>query len=241
MVITTCRHLFPPFYDYGHCMVACRIENRTNSTTISTRQSGLGEDTWIQVKPLSTRKYSWDDPYGQKAIDVSIQKGDIACVLCVDLENPIRSYTSFSEHGLKFSIVEVSDTKILKFTDSLRKEEVYGSPGSELIDHQASALKENEIEPDAKPLELIVELGVVGISLIDHKPRELLYLHLQKVFISYMTGYGSGTTSRYGLQLTFCFINILSRHVHVQKSPFSSLCKRNAFHHWGDKGMLRYT
>lgn len=178
-----------------------RIENRTSSTTISTRQSGLGEDTWIQVKPLSTRKYSLDDPYGQKAIDVSIQKGDVACVLCVDLENPVGSYTSFREHGLKFSIVETSDIKILKFTDSLRKEEVYGSPGSELIDHQASALKENEIEPDAKPLELIVELGVVGISLIDHKPRELLYLHLQKVFISYMTGYDSGTTSRFKLIL----------------------------------------
>jgi vacuolar protein sorting-associated protein 13A/C len=178
-------------------MVACRIENRTGTTTISTRQSGLGEDTWIEVKPLSTRKYSWDDPYGQKAIDVSIQKGDVACVLCVDLENPVGSYASFREHGLKFSMVETSDIKILKFTDYPRKDEVYGLPGSELMDHQASALKENEIEPGARPLELIVELGVVGISLIDHKPRELLYLHLQKVFISYMTGYDSGTTSRY--------------------------------------------
>lgn len=190
-------------------MFACRIENRTSSTTISTRQSGLGEDTWIQVKPLSTRKYSWDDPYGQKAIDVSIQKEDVTSVLCVDLENPIGSYTSFREHGLNFSIVETGDIKIWKFTDYLRKEEVYGLPGSELIDDQASALKENEIEPDTSPLELIVELGVVGISLIDHKPRELLYLHLQKVFISYMTGYDSGTTSRYSLQVLYCFINIL--------------------------------
>jgi len=196
-------------------MVACRIENRTSNTTISTRQSGLGEDTWIQVKPLSTRKYTWDDPYGQKAIDVSIQKGDVACVLCVDLENPTASYASFREHGLKFSMVETSDIKILKFTDYPRKDEVYGSPGSELIDHQASALKENKIEPGARPLELIVELGVVGISLIDHKSRELLYLHLQKVFISYMTGYDSGTTSRYSLQLMCCFINILSRHAQV--------------------------
>nr|CAB3500118.1 unnamed protein product [Digitaria exilis] len=178
-----------------------RIENRTSSTTISTRQSSLGEDSWIQVKPLSTRKYSWDDPYGQKAIDVSIQKGDVTSVLCVDLENPIGSYTSFREHGLNFSIIETGDIKIWKFTDYLRKEEVYGLPGSEFIDDQALALKENEIETDTSPLELIVELGVVGISLIDHKPRELLYLHLQKVFISYMTGYDSGTTSRFKLIL----------------------------------------
>ncbi|KAK3153327.1 hypothetical protein QOZ80_2BG0170820 [Eleusine coracana subsp. coracana] len=179
-----------------------RFENRTASTTISTRQSGLGEDTWIQVTPHSTRKYSWDDPYGLKVFDVNIQKGDITDVVCVDLENPVGSYTSFREHGLKLSIAENIDIKILKFTDYLRKqEEVYGSPGSELIDHQASPLEQNEMETGAGPLELIVELGVVGISLIDHKPRELLYLHLQKVFISYMTGYDSGTTSRFKLIL----------------------------------------
>ncbi|WVZ57683.1 hypothetical protein U9M48_008037 [Paspalum notatum var. saurae] len=177
-----------------------RIENRTSSTTISIHQSGFMEDSWIQVKPLSTRKYSWDDPYGQEAIDVNIHKGDGSCVLHVDLENPIGSSTSFREHGLKFSI-ETSDIKILKFTDYLRKDEIYGFTGSELTDHQESALKENETEAGAGPLELIVELGVVGISLIDHKPRELLYLHLQKVFISYMTGYDSGTTSRFKLIL----------------------------------------
>lgn len=177
-----------------------RIENRTSSTTISTRQSGLGEDTWIQVKPLSTRKYSWDDPYGQKAFDVSIQKGDVTCFQCVDLENPVASSTSFREHGLKFNIVETADLTILKFADyPRRQEEEYRSPGYELIDQQASALKQNETERGAEPLELIIELGVVGISLIDHKPRELLYLHLQKVFISYMTGYASGTTSRFKL------------------------------------------
>jgi vacuolar protein sorting-associated protein 13A/C len=166
------------------------------------------------VKPHATRKYSWDDPYGQKVIDVSIDKGDDTCVLCVDLENPIGSSTSFREHGLMFT-VDTSDIKILKFADYIRKEEVYGLPGSELTDHQGSSLKENETEPGAGPLELIVELGVVGISLIDHKPRELLYLHLQKVFVSYLTGYDFGTTSRYSLQLMYDLINTMSRHVLV--------------------------
>ncbi|XP_073352999.1 uncharacterized protein [Aegilops tauschii subsp. strangulata] len=171
-----------------------RIENRTSNATIGTRQSGLGEDTWIQVKPLSTRKYSWDDPYGQKAVDVSIQKGDVTSFQYVDLENPVASSTSFGEHGVKFNIVETADVTILKFTDYHRRQE--GSPESELV---ASTLTQNETETGAGPLELIIELGVVGVSLIDHKPRELLYLNLQKVFISYMTGYDSGTTSRFKL------------------------------------------
>jgi vacuolar protein sorting-associated protein 13A/C len=174
-------------------MTAFRIENRTSNTTIGTRQSGLGEDTWIQVKPLSTRKYSWDDPYGQKAVDVSIQKGDVTSFHCVDLENPVASSSSFGEHGIKFNIVETADITILKFADCPRRQEGSPEPESELI---ASTLKQNETETGAGPLELIIELGVVGVSLIDHKPRELLYLNLQKVFISYMTGYDSGTTSR---------------------------------------------
>ncbi|KAL5230936.1 hypothetical protein ABZP36_029712 [Zizania latifolia] len=174
-----------------------RIENRTSSTAISIRQSGLGDDAWIKVKSLSTRKYSWDDPYGHKTIDVSIQQGDLTFFQCVDLENPDESSTSFREYCLKFSIVETADIKILKFTDYPRRQE--GEYISNLSEHQALALKQIETDTSAGLLELIVELGVVGVSLIDHKPRELLYLHLQKVFISYMTGYDSGTTNRFKL------------------------------------------
>ena len=80
------------------------------------------------MKPHATRKFSWDDPYGQKVIDVSIDKGDDTCVLCVDLENPIGSSTSFREHGLMFT-VGTSDIKILKFADYKRKEGGYGMAG----------------------------------------------------------------------------------------------------------------
>uniref|UniRef100_A0A0D9XMK5 PH domain-containing protein n=1 Tax=Leersia perrieri TaxID=77586 RepID=A0A0D9XMK5_9ORYZ len=174
-----------------------RVENRTSSITINARQSGLGEDSWIQVKPLSTRKYSWDDPYGHTTFDFSIQKGDLTFFQCVDLENPDESSIGFREHELKLSIVETTDVKILKFSDYPRRQE--GEYRSDLGDHQASPVVQNETDTGAGLLELIVELGVVGVSLIDHKPRELLYLHLQKVFISYMTGYDSGTTSRFKL------------------------------------------
>ncbi|KAK1286591.1 hypothetical protein QJS10_CPB20g01337 [Acorus calamus] len=58
-----------------------------------------------------------------------------------------------------------------------------------------------EVQNDAVPLELIVELGVVGISVIDHRPKELLYLYLERVFISYSTGYDGRNTSRFKLIL----------------------------------------
>lgn len=201
-------------------MSACRIENRTSSTTISARQSGLGEDSWIQVKPLSTKKYSWDDPYGHTTFDVSIQQGDVTFFQCVDLENPDECSAGFREHHLKLSIVETADVKILKFADYPRRQE--GGYRSDLGDHQASPVMQNDTDTGAGLLELIVELGVVGVSLIDHKPRELLYLHLQKLFISYMTGYNSGTTSRYSDD----YINYVCTYAWLMKIFFFSLKQR---------------
>ncbi|KAG0474784.1 hypothetical protein HPP92_014470 [Vanilla planifolia] len=55
-----------------------------------------------------------------------------------------------------------------------------------------------EMQSGTFPLELIIELGIVGF-LIDHKPRELLYLYLEKVFASFSTGYDAGKTSRFKL------------------------------------------
>ncbi|CAH1448993.1 unnamed protein product [Lactuca virosa] len=51
------------------------------------------------------------------------------------------------------------------------------------------------------PLEIIVELGVVGVSLVDHRSKELAYFYLERVFVSYSTGYDSGITSRFKLIL----------------------------------------
>ena len=57
------------------------------------------------------------------------------------------------------------------------------------------------------PLEIILELGVVGVSVMDHRPRELAYLYMEKFFISYSTGYDGGTTSRFNITLLFGFVN----------------------------------
>lgn len=57
------------------------------------------------------------------------------------------------------------------------------------------------------PLELIVELGVVAVSIMDHRPRELAYLYMEKFFISYSTGYDGGTTSRFSITFLFGFVN----------------------------------
>ncbi|KAJ6828337.1 uncharacterized protein M6B38_362940 [Iris pallida] len=171
-----------------------RIENRTK-TAIKFRQSGYDDGAWIVLEPLSTTKFSWDDPYGQKLIDVVFYIGNEVCVQNVSVETGTVS-TELEGYGIKLDVMEVGDIKIVRFTNARNMplgshENIESASGS-------SALQ-NEVKSSISPLEIIVELGIVGVSLVDHRPRELLYLYLEKVFLSYSTGYDFGTTSRFKL------------------------------------------
>lgn len=191
---------FLVIFRLGSAYGPVRIENRT-VTTIKLRQSGIDDDSWITLQPLSTTKFSWDDPYGQRLIDVGVNSGTEICLQNVRLENGTDSIAELRSLGFKLSVIESGDLKIVRFRDG-RKNMLLGSHEnleSARINSTRSSSSQHEIQNKVVPLELIVELGVVGVSLIDHRPRELLYLYLEKVFISYSTGYDAGTTSRFKL------------------------------------------
>lgn len=98
---------------------------------------------------------------------------------------------------MSFHVVEMGDTKVARFVD----DRILGSnPGEEGRSLTSAGIRKNfntsKMEENAAPLELIVELGVFGVSIVDHRPKELSYLYLERVFISYSTGYDGGATSR---------------------------------------------
>jgi vacuolar protein sorting-associated protein 13A/C len=91
----------------------------------------------------------------------------------------------------------MGDVKVGRFTNyqgsTSREESMSLTPaGNWGTSHVQSAMQNA-----AAPIELIVELGVVGISVVDHRPKELSYMYLERVFVSYSTGYDGGSTSRY--------------------------------------------
>ncbi|XP_058084436.1 uncharacterized protein LOC131232245 isoform X2 [Magnolia sinica] len=181
-----------------------RIENRTNSVTINLRQSGLTDDAWVQLQPLSTTNFSWEDPYGQKLLDVSIHNGSNISLKTFTLENTNECFTDEWAKGIRLLVLEMGDIKIARFTDDPRALELSSHAKSELmtsIGNWGTPCMQSKMQNNAAPMELIIELGVVGISVIDHRPRELLYLYLERVFISYSTGYDGGMTSRFKLIL----------------------------------------
>lgn len=168
------------------------------STRIEIRQSGLDEIHWIHLEPLSTAKFSWDDPLGPKSIDVRVIRENEICVEDVCLDRKIEKSKDLQELGVHIIATEVGDMKILRFIDYITML-TSGSHDRTVpvsIDRMGISSLPKEPHNENAPLELIIELGVIGVSVIDHRPRELLYFYLERVFISYSTGFDAGTTSR---------------------------------------------
>lgn len=178
-----------------------RIENRTANRKISFRQSGFDEDSWIHLEPHSTTNFAWEDPYGQKYMDAKVDDGSDTGVWKLDLERAGFHASKNAEIRLQFHVMEIGDAKVAWFTDektsaSNSAEEIRCFPLDINWEH---AFTQTKIQNDALPFEVIVELGVIGVSMIDHRPKELSYFYLERVFASYSTGSDDGTTSRQGI------------------------------------------
>lgn len=164
------------------------MENRT-STRISIRQAGFGEDYWILLQPLSATNFSWENPYGQRFIDTKVDGGYSTGTWTLDLDKTGQYSLDDGEQDLRIRVhvVEMGEVKVARFID------------------QRTVLNKNTQENTnlrevrqtrSTPLELIVELAVVGLSLVDHRPKELSYLYLERVFVCYSNGYDGGATTR---------------------------------------------
>ncbi|KAK6935059.1 Pleckstrin homology domain [Dillenia turbinata] len=178
-----------------------RIENRTSSKVIRIRQTGFGDYAWIHLEPLSTTNFCWEDPYGLKIIDAEVHGGGGIAVLTFNLETFGLCSTDDAGMLVNCFVAEMDGIKVVRFTD------IKVSASSSNDENGCLTLsnfdRQNSSQNNGAPLEIIVELGIVGISVIDHKPKELLYLYLERVFVSYSTGYDGGKTSRFKLILGF--------------------------------------
>ncbi|KAL8141812.1 hypothetical protein V2J09_014844 [Rumex salicifolius] len=175
-----------------------RFENRTARKKISIRQSGFDDEYWINLAPLSTTRFSWEDPYGSRLVDVKVCRENSTSLTEINLE---ATNQCSLEGEVQVLMVHDSDVKVARFTDVYSPElpsgveGVLAMPSGNLGVHQMH----RKAQSTTSPLELIIEFGVVGVSIIDHRPRELTYLYMDRVFISYSSGYDGGTTSRFKL------------------------------------------
>lgn len=175
-----------------------RVENRTAVKRISVRQSGFGEDSWVLLEPLTTVNFAWEDPYGQKFLDAKVENDHRSGVFRLDMENGVVDSELCRDLEVNFHVKEIGDIKIARFTDD---DSTSQSPHEIIsltsVGNNRYSTRQIPSEQKTTTLEFIIEMGLVGISLVDHVPKELSYFYLEKVFVSYSTGYDEGRTSRF--------------------------------------------
>lgn len=150
------------------------------------------------MQPFSTTNFAWEDPYGQRDIDAKVVGYDSTSVWKLNLERAGLVSAEEPELGLQLLLVEMGDIKVARFMDlsSSGSSSDQESRCPTLAGIWGNSIAQTKMQNNAAPVELTIELGVVGISVVDHRPKELSYLYLERVFISYSTGYDGGTTSR---------------------------------------------
>ncbi|EPS64219.1 hypothetical protein M569_10562, partial [Genlisea aurea] len=183
-------------YRLGSSKGPFRIENRTKKIYIRFRQTGFDGDAWIPLPPLSTSNFSWEDPYGQKFIDAEIDTGSSVSVCKFDL-NTVGFSIIDNYPGLSLHVANIGHLKVVRFLELSAHSREEASLCPLLVRYWGNSHIQANLPQQRSPLELILELAGLGISVVDHKPRELSYLYLEKLFISYSAGYDGGTTSRF--------------------------------------------
>ncbi|CAI9095544.1 OLC1v1031527C1 [Oldenlandia corymbosa var. corymbosa] len=180
-----------------------RFENRTRKMQMKIRQCGFGDDAQLHLYPLSTNNFCWEDPYGQKLIDVEIYDSNSSTICNFNLDNP-GLLSEGESLGLLLHVLDLGDIKVARFLETTPLASPRNGHKSMIPARSfQSSLIDTKTQENGSPLELIVELGACGVSIVDQRPKELSYLYLERVYISYSTGYDSGTTSRFKLILGY--------------------------------------
>ena len=89
---------------------------------IKHRQSGLDDDAWQLLKPLSTMNFAWEDPYGQHLLDVLVEHTGISSILTVEIDKVGDFYPQDGSvtTGICIRVIEVHDIKVVRFFDDKR-------------------------------------------------------------------------------------------------------------------------
>lgn len=150
-------------------------------TELQYRQKGLGDEAWQFLQPCSASSYVWENLEGEQLLEVLIAKSGISAMETYDINKPGKHYIRERSHSLGYycEVLEVGSVKVVKVCEFIKNQQ--SSRGDEAVDS-------NESSPSSQ-MEVQLELGQLGVSLIDQKLREFVYLCMEKVSFTYVTGY----------------------------------------------------
>ncbi|CAM6084054.1 unnamed protein product [Calypogeia fissa] len=189
-----------------------RFENRTPDVPLKFRQLGLDDDSWQQLKPHSTKTFAWDDPEGQQLLEVVPANTDCTEFFRYEINNtgdhPELSFGSDLAHQVSVRVIELLEVKTVRFyckiveLEAISEDEEIEASSPGRGDESGHELARVDDKQGSAQVEVVVNIGKLGVSIIDQHPREILYLSLDNVITSYQIGFGE-RTSRFKVRIGY--------------------------------------
>ncbi|KAI5072395.1 hypothetical protein GOP47_0012501 [Adiantum capillus-veneris] len=168
-----------------------RFENRMRDMELQYRQKGSSDENWQLLQPCSASLYVWENLEGEELLEVLVAQDGVSDCETYDINKPGKYYHQQMSCLKNYfcEILEVGSVKVVKFCEfSENSHEKEPSTSGTAEPSQPLTVDVNPSSSSSR-MEVQLELGQLGISLIDLKLRELLYLYMEKVSFVYATGY----------------------------------------------------
>ena len=173
------------------CTVS-RLENHLRSTELKYRQSGLSDGLWQSLQPGSANLYTWENPHEKQFLEVLKLQNGVLSSDVFDINELGNHFCHSNDNLPKFCcrVLEVSENlKVVRFCELNRTLEIAGSSSN--------------VESTFSEMSVDLELKQLGISIIDLKLHEILYLCMDGISFRYATAY-AGKGHRFVIILLFC-------------------------------------
>lgn len=143
---------FPPFY----------LHNKTTDVNLQFRQRGSNK--WLDLPPLTRIPFSWHDLYGEHRLDVMVENSPQHChIIEANVVSSERKFVTTTPGRHMYSKVTAhAMTRTVHFTNTRMR-------GS----NAAPSHRQRHF------LQVTTKIIGIGVSMIDHMPRELMYITLQ--------------------------------------------------------------
>ncbi|KAJ1696999.1 hypothetical protein LUZ63_005511 [Rhynchospora breviuscula] len=176
-----------------------RIENRSMYLPLRFRQVDGYDDSWRSLPPNSASLFFWEDLGRSRMLELMVDGSDSSTSYKYSLDEASdripSSSSSVPKKPLRVTVFKEGKMQVNRVTDWMpetgTQPQVIERVTSPIFQPSEIEYGQSSVGPESE-VHMSFELAELGLSIIDHMPEEILYLSVQKLFVSYSSGMGSG-------------------------------------------------
>ncbi|XP_047948182.1 uncharacterized protein LOC125194160 isoform X1 [Salvia hispanica] len=177
-----------------------RIENHSFFLPIQFRQVNGSSDSWRSLLPNASASFSWEDLGRERCLELLVDGDDPLSSQKYNIDE-IKDHQPIPVAGgprrnLRVTIIREEKVNVVKISDWMPENETPVPLNRSASSVQQICESNYQLEPpplvSESEFHFSLDVGELGLSIVDHTPEEILYLSLKTFVLSYATGLGSG-------------------------------------------------